>query len=161
MKKSARGYTLIELLVAISLALIISSFGLAYYSSFNRRQIVEQAAKRIVSDIRLAQNLALSQQKPLVSPGCTCTTFNGYLFDRITGSSYRIVPDCSPVCGVSVKDVELENILLSGIKSIKFAVLTQGVVITPPGLKRLKVKYQGSSYNRDIVVGTSGDLTIE
>jgi len=158
MKKSARGYTLIELLVAISLALIISSFGLAYYSSFNRRQIVEQAAKRIVSDIRLAQNLALAQQKP---PDCVCTIFNGYLFNRITGSSYRIVPDCSPVCGVSVKDVELENILLSGIKSIKFAVLTQGVVITPPGLKRLKVKYQDSSYNRDIVVGTSGDLTIE
>jgi len=159
----ARGFTLIELLVTISLTAIVGSFGLAYYSSFNRRQIVEQAAKKIVSDIRLAQNLALSQQKP--DPGdCTCTTLKSYSFvvddDEI---SYKIIPDCSSVCvpEVIVKKVELENVTLSGgLDWIKFTVLSQGVGITPAGGQLIILSKDGS-YRRKIVVGDSGSLTIE
>ncbi len=149
----ARGFTLIELLVAVSLTIIISSFGLAYYSSFNRRQIVEQAAKKIVSDIRLAQNLALSQQKP---EGCTCTNLKSYTFN-ISSGGYTITPDCSPVCSASVKNVNLGGITLSGTDSVKFMVLTQGVVIA--GGSTITVRKDSDS--RKILIGDGGDLKIQ
>ena len=152
----ARGFTLIELLVAISLTIIISSFGLAYYSSFNRRQIVEQTAKKIVSDIRLAQSLALSQQKP--PPGCTCTNLISYTF-TISGTGYTITPDCSlpTTCHDAVKNVTLGGITLSGTDSIKFMVLTQGVVIA--GGSTMTVRKD--SYSRTILIGDGGDLKIQ
>ncbi len=149
----ARGFTLIELLVAISLTIIVSSFGLAYYSSFNRRQIVEQTAKKIVSDIRLAQNLALSQQKP---ENCPCTNLKSYTF-KISSSGYTITPDCLPACLDAVKDVNLGGITLSGTTSIKFMVLTQGVVIA--GGSTITVRKD--SYSRTILIGTGGDLKIQ
>ncbi len=151
----ARGYTLVEVLVAISLTVIISSFGLAYYSTFNRRQIMEQAAKKIVSDIRLAQNLALAQQKP---SGCVCTNLKSYTFKfKVSSSGYTITPDCSEVCGVSVKDVNLEGITLSGTDSVKFMVLTQGVVIA--GGSTITVRKDSDS--RKILIGDGGDLKIQ
>ena len=160
----ARGFTLIELLVAISLAVIIGSFGLAYYSSFNRRQVVEQATKKIVSDIRLAQNLALSQQKPN-SIDCTCTALKSYSFVvDVVGSSYWIIPDCEPACvddDNKVKEVGLENVTLSGgLEWIKFSVLSQGVGITPAG-GQLIIQSKDGLYRREIVVGDGGSLTIE
>ncbi len=151
----ARGYTLVEVLVAISLTVIISSFGLAYYSTFNRRQIMEQAAKKIVSDIRLAQNLALAQQKP---SGCACTNLKSYTFKfKVSSSGYTITPDCLPACLNAVKDVNLEGIILSGTTSVKFVVLTQGVERI--GGNTITVKKD--SYSRTILIGDGGDLKIQ
>lgn len=150
----ARGFTLIELLVAISLTVIISSFGIAYYSSFNRRQIVEQAAKKIVSDIRLAQNLALSQQKP--PPSCVCTKLRSYTF-QVSSGGYTIFPNCSSGDCLAVKAVSLGGITLSGTTSVKFMVLTQGVVIA--GVKTITVSKD--SYSRTILIGSGGDLKIQ
>lgn len=53
-----RGFTLIELLVVASIAAVIGGFALSAFTNFNRRQILEQSAAQIISDLRLAQTRA-------------------------------------------------------------------------------------------------------
>jgi len=57
MKKS--GFTLIELIVSVSIITIITGIFLANYSSANRRTDLTMTAQKLVSDIRLAQNYSL------------------------------------------------------------------------------------------------------
>lgn len=57
MKKS--GFTLIELIVSVSIIIMVTGIFLANYSSANRRTDLTMAAQKLVADIRLAQNYAL------------------------------------------------------------------------------------------------------
>lgn len=60
MSKLNKGFSLIELLIAISLITVLAGFAIPSFSEFNRRQILKQAASQIVSDIRTMQNNANS-----------------------------------------------------------------------------------------------------
>jgi prepilin-type N-terminal cleavage/methylation domain-containing protein len=63
MKKSCLGFTIIELLVTISIIAILFGLGAAKYNEFNRRQIIAQAANELKSNLILAQDKALSGEK--------------------------------------------------------------------------------------------------
>ena len=151
LKTISFGFTLIELLVTISLALIISGSGIAYYSSFNRRQIVDQTAKTLVSDLRMAQNMALSQQKPVSS-----TKFTGY-YVQLSTNAYQIFPICNPACA-SIKTVNLTGANLTGTTKISFSVLTQEIEAIP--ISTITVKSKDGLYSKQVVVGTGGDIKI-
>lgn len=158
------GYTLIEIMVAISISLIITWVGLAYYSAFNRRQKVEQTAQTVVADMNLAKNLALSQQKPATS----CDTLKAYIFDPDLSNppSYSIYAECInsgnplPAYSVPVKEVTLEDITLSGLTRVRFEVLTQ--YVKTDGGNSLTVGKDGTTYSRQITIGEGGgDIKIE
>lgn len=55
-----QAFTLIELLVVISIVALLTSFSAAAFSTFNRRQRLDQAEKTLDSVIRDAQTRALS-----------------------------------------------------------------------------------------------------
>lgn len=57
MKKS--GFTLIELIVSVSIIAMVTGIFLANYSSANRRTDLTMTAQKMVTDIRLSQNYAL------------------------------------------------------------------------------------------------------
>ena len=57
MKKN--GFTLIELIVSVSIIALVTGIFLANYSSANRRTDLTMTAQKMVADIRLAQNYAL------------------------------------------------------------------------------------------------------
>lgn len=57
MKKN--GFTLIELIVSVSIISMVTGVFLANYSSANRRSDLTMTAQKMVADIRLAQNYAL------------------------------------------------------------------------------------------------------
>ena len=157
---SVDGFTLIEILVTISLGLIVTVSGMAYYSNFNRRQMVEQSAKKIVSDLRLAQNLALTQEKP-DQESCACDFLNGYSVNfNFPEKSYQIAVDCNPACEESVifKEAVLENVTLSGLQSVKFLVLTQGVQTS--GGDTLTISSDNFSYSKEVVIGGAGNIKI-
>jgi len=155
-----QGYTLIEILVAISLTLIMAWGGITYYNSFSRRQKVQQAVEKIVSDIRLAKSLALSQQKPA---DCD-TTLKAYVFEITSDASYQIVPECEAGLLDPTKEVFLEGVSLSGtLSTIRFEVLTQAVSLL--GLEtegNLSVSSLGGSYSRTVNINAGGgDIKIE
>lgn len=149
------GFTLVEILVTISLILIISWFGVAYYSSFNQRQNVEQAAKKIVSDLRLAQNMATSQEIP-----SGCLNFEGYFFNvDLNAATYKIESICNPVSTRSIhKEVVLNGVTLSGFTMVKFKSL--GKLPEFVNEKKFMTVTGSNNYSRTITVGDSGEISI-
>lgn len=53
------GFTLIELIVSVSIIAMVTGIFLANYSSANRRTDLTMTAQKVVTDVRLAQNYAL------------------------------------------------------------------------------------------------------
>ncbi|KKR39915.1 MAG: Pilin assembly protein [Candidatus Woesebacteria bacterium GW2011_GWB1_40_101] len=60
-----RGYTLIELLVAITILGIIFGAGYISFRDFSRRQALTAAVRTVSGDVRLTQEMALSGKKPV------------------------------------------------------------------------------------------------
>ena len=62
-KKDFTGYTLIELIVSISILTMITGLFLADYKSSNQKAVLNAAADQLASDLRLAQSYALGAKK--------------------------------------------------------------------------------------------------
>jgi len=143
------GFTLIELLVAISIIGILFGVGITSYNQFNRRQILEQTARNIKEDLRMAQSKALSGEKPT---GCS-GILHGYRVNFYS-SNYTIFAICQ-------NPIQIKNFTLpSGITfssypaSILFKVLGQGVIITGA----TDITLSAFSQTRTITVTSSGEI---
>ncbi len=123
MKKSCPGYTLIELLVTITIITLLFSIGMAQYNRFNRRQILVKAKDELVSNLRLAQSKSLAAEKPVA---CT-DILTGHKIKFINNQNYKIVA----VCGDEV-DLKTDIVLptevtkQAGPDEVFFRVLSQG-----------------------------------
>lgn len=117
-----RGYTLIELLVGISIIGIVFSIGLAGYREFSRRQELVGVLKKIVADLRSAQQLAIGGQKPA---GQICNVLDGYSFSRTSQTEYNLIANCSNANHI-IKVVGLPNNVSLTEGSVMFKALGQG-----------------------------------
>lgn len=84
------GYTLIEILVVLSIVSTIFVIGYLSFREFARRQALAGAARGVHADLRLAQEQALAGQKP---EGCTILV--GYAFTVLDASTYEVTGVCS------------------------------------------------------------------
>lgn len=163
-KRSTKAaFTLIEILVVVSVMAILSSVGFASYINFNRSQIVNQAAQKIIEDLRLAQSLAANNQKPEEE----CETLNGYSFIiNKNNKSYRIVANCSPKYeGEAVKTGLIpSNLIISYAgysgeeNTISFRVLDRAV-----SANSLEITVSGfnGNYNRTVLIGSGGTIKLK
>ena len=153
MKKVAVGYTLIEILVALTIIGLIFSFGYVSFRDFSRRQAVIGVAKTIQGDLRLTQGNAMTGQKPT---GCN-TTLDTFSFRIVSPSSYTIEANCGGTA-VSVKDVSLPTGITVSTPSpnpLKFKILGQGTNI-PQGGSAVLTLTQTATNNTTTVTVTSG-----
>ena len=104
-----KGYTLVELLVVILIMGIFLQLGFTSLRDFSRRQAAFSAARQVEGDIRFAQSLALSGNKP---EGSVCDNinalFNGVRFQILTATSYEISTECSTGRAV-IKTVTIDS----------------------------------------------------
>jgi len=63
-----KGFSLMELIVAITAVVIISGGSLIYLNNFNSRQKLEKAKNEVISSMKLAQSYAKTRQLPIGSP---------------------------------------------------------------------------------------------
>jgi len=128
MKKSCPGFTLLELLVTITIITLVFSIGLTQYNRFNRRQILVKAKDQLISDLRLTQSRALSGEKPI---GCNTTPLSGHKLDFTSDSSYQIVAVCSSDIVVK-SEISLPQGVTkqAGPDEVFFKVLSQGTNIS-------------------------------
>ena len=113
-------YTLIELLVGISIISIVFSVGFASYRDFSRRQALSGVTKALISDLRLIQQKALAGEKI-----GSCTTLDGYKIN-ISSASYSLYADCASDILLKTVDLTANEVALTTspvTSSITFKVL--------------------------------------
>ncbi len=94
-KMLKKGYTLIEILVVISIIALLMQGGLASYRAFARRQLIVNVRRQVEGDLRLAQQQSLANVHP---SGFTCSspnTFSGVSFSVPDRTSYVVSAVCS------------------------------------------------------------------
>ena len=64
-----KGFTLIEILVAVGIAMVIVGGVIVNYNAYNDTQKVKQVAQTLKNNLRFAQAQALAGRKP--TSGCT------------------------------------------------------------------------------------------
>lgn len=155
--KNLKGYTLIELLVVITISTIIFGVGIAGYREFSRRQALTGVLKQVKADLRLAQQLALTGQKP---EGQICNSLDGYTFTRTSGSVYTLTANCiNPSANYVIKTINMPtNITISGspVNTVKFKILGQGTSLSASLTFTIANTTAGTSGT--VIVGTGGDV---
>lgn len=89
-----RGYTLVEILIGLTILTLLFVGGYTAYRDFTRRQIIINTAEELKANISQARVKALTAERPDVLGG-ECGTFLGYVA-VFSPSSYVIKPDCDP-----------------------------------------------------------------
>lgn len=147
-----KGYTLVELLVGISIVVVVFAVGFVSYREFSRRQSLTGVTKQLVGDLRLAQQLALTGQKPTTG---SCTTLVGYVISRTSSTSYHLIADCSNADYViKTIDMPIDTTISAG--NVTFKVLGQGTDRTSP--LTFTITNTSTGISQDITVGIGGDI---
>jgi len=114
---TSKGFTLVELMVTITIIVLLAGVGAAGYINFNKTQALKSAANDLKNNLRLVQSKALAQEKP-----AGCVNFEGY---RLNTSSYFMVALCDGVeLGSSRKFFSLPSNVSLSPAQVDFSVLT-------------------------------------
>jgi prepilin-type N-terminal cleavage/methylation domain-containing protein len=160
------GYTLIEILVAITIIGILFSVGYANFRSFSQRQVVLNAAKSLQSDLRLAQQMALSGQKP-DDKGCKTNPLDGIQFGMTTGAPYLY--RLRAVCGSDMNNYPIikefdfpSDITPSPVtfapNPVIFKVLGNGTNIPAGGSVVITLTQTGTNNKAAITITAGGEI---
>jgi len=160
-KNSPKGYTLIEILVGLSILSLLFAIGYASYREFSRRQILIGTARTIRGDLRLAQELSLSGKKP-----GGCSVLDGYNFLVVPPTGYEI----RALCGVTTylekggslvgQGVTLSNLSpdLTPSNTITFKTLGEGTNIPAGTSTTLTITQTTTGTTTDVVVTSGGEI---
>lgn len=85
-----RGYTIIELLVAMTILLLLSAGMIARFQTFDNKQVTRQAAATLKTNLRKAQSATVTGKKPTAG----CSQFLGFAV-TFTANDYSIQASCS------------------------------------------------------------------
>lgn len=104
-KLPARGFTLIELMVAIAISMLLVAGGLAAYRGTGDREKVKQAGLGFQTNLKAFQQKALSGEKPT---GCL-GSLDGFRVEADAGlTSYTVKAECAVVDG-PITSFELDD----------------------------------------------------
>ncbi len=157
------GYTLIEILIAITIMTLLFLTGLASYREFSRRQELVSAVRQVQADIRQAQENAIASKKPA---GCSdLNALNGYHFVVIPPNSYEIRWICGGSPGVEKTVTLPTGITISVLSpnlnppnSILFKTLGQGTNIPADGTTSFTLTQANYGKTATITVTAGGEI---
>lgn len=157
-----KGYTLIEILVGLSIIGLLFAVGYVNFRDFSRRQAIAGAGKLLQGDLRVAQQLALSGQKPTDANCAGTNGLTGYYFE-LSSTEYKIYAGCSG--GVST-EITKEIFLPTGISvsplpspnPILFKVLGHGTNIPEGGTAEIILIQSQTNNTFTVTVGAGGDI---
>ena len=145
------GYTLIELIVVISIVGLLVGGSIAGFNQLNQRQTLLTSAKELIVSMRRAQQQASSGVKPMSG----CTTLDGYQITGATGSnSYTI----SAVCSNQTILVKTNNFAAGVTPTSNFSILFRSQIGSVSGTTgEFRLRY-GASLQYAVQVSNSGNI---
>lgn len=153
---SNEAFTFVELLVSVTIVGILFAIGYVNFREFSRRQSVESVARKIRSDIRIAQSRALSGDKP-----AGCDTLIGYNFRVTSIAAYAL----EGVCGngnTTTKTIDLTgsgiNIGTPSPNPILFKAVAQGTNIPAGQTASIVVTLTQANYSITVSVTGGGEI---
>ena len=113
---SSSGFTLIELLMVVAIIVILVTGGVVSFSSYSRKQAVRQAAETLKSNIRVAQNKALSEIGNPAALDSARLNYSVIVFNKNT-SNYKIyrTVDAASCPNINTTNADLDTILGSNL----------------------------------------------
>ena len=117
------GYSLIEILVAVTIIGILTGSSLVGYNRFQGRQGLKSAGDQLVSDLRLTQQKALSGEKATGWCQGANESLTGWRLIFTSSAVYDIRGVCSSAVTTTFKSITLPNSTTksSGDSSVDFA----------------------------------------
>lgn len=155
-----RGYTLIEIMVVLTIGVILGTVGMVKYRDASKRQAVDAAAEKLVSALRKAQSNAAAGKKGNcggVLAGWEVTIYqNSYTTWILCGTTPIL--DSSETFSSTLITTNAE----SGINPnpILFNVLNTGTNITS-GSTSILIWDTKSNYQRTINVTSTGSIQLQ
>lgn len=127
-------YTLIEILVGLTIIGLLFAFGYVSFREYSRRQAFASVVRGLKADLRLAQEKALSGEKPDDVRCNAPNVLTGYNFRVTSTFTYSLEAVCTGGAPIVVKSVD---VLSAGVgiaapshNPILFKVLGQGTDIS-------------------------------
>ncbi|OGC68697.1 hypothetical protein A2415_01955 [candidate division WWE3 bacterium RIFOXYC1_FULL_39_7] len=162
-KKHLKGFTLIELLVVVTIIVVITGALIPSFAGYIRNQNVKQAQEQLKSDLRTAQNKALTGTLSDTFVGTNPVAFWGIRFGPGTGTGSNryeyFVSDVDTACpnpipvaqaqGYSELSSAMEVKNPSGYKCIFFNIKDGGISTVGFSNLELIVGYSGSTTTGD------------
>ncbi len=151
------GFTIVELMLVMSISILMMGWGIIRYVDFNRTQVIKNTGLTIKNNLRDAEIGAISGNRPL--SGCVGNLL-GYQV-TFAVSSYQIDASCASGASGNIVTYTLpQNFIFNSIpSSFTFSVLAQGtsgvnrvIFVRTSGSLGSKTKWYG------ICVKTSGDI---
>lgn len=156
LSKKRYGYTLIEILVGLTIISLVFITGYISYREFSRRQLLGAASRQVIADLRLAQAQAFAGKKPGTIACADPNYLEGVSFFILNATSYRIAALCKPSSFyVTIKDVTFQSgVTINNPGLITFKVLGQGTNLS--GYTVITLTANGASQN--IMIGPGGTI---
>ncbi|MEK7518261.1 MAG: prepilin-type N-terminal cleavage/methylation domain-containing protein [Patescibacteria group bacterium] len=160
--KSQKGFTLVELIVVISVMGVLSFLGVAGLYEYSKVQTLQNAAKDVVSVLNLAKSRALSQVRPSVSICAASGVLNGYLVILASSGGgpiniYRLRINCGGIIRTILTRTLPKNIVFTQNQSFFFPILTGGATAGTIVIQG----YGGSIPNKTIIIDARGVIKIQ
>lgn len=152
--KNLRGFTLIELMVAVGISLLLAGSVLVGFNTFSTNQRVKQAALNFKNNLRLAQTKAQSGEKPATG----CTSLVGYNVN-FTNSNYSIVPLCTEgeITPKTLRfDLPQGVAFAAFVPSLTYKTLSAGVQL--PGHEQFTFQITNLSKTYSLRLNTNGEI---
>ena len=160
--QSNQGFSLIELLVAISIFLLLTGIGAVNYRTFNQRQELQQSVHNVQEALRFAQKKARVGEKPV---GCEAPIIlEGYSVQAAaTGDNFEIYAECRDPGGTDV-DIQVGDTqrLVGGVNfamGSNLNVLYKGLTGGTNSAAALTITLDNNGLGYSFIVNQGGEIS--
>lgn len=158
-----QGFTLIELIIVVTVVLIISVVTLLNYNSYTDRQRVKQAGLTLRSDLRLTQTKATSGQKPFICDATTTLESYKVTFSDCEGKGacYEMQPICMKAGVLVNTNTEVTRVYLPSGVSFQSGYPSPIYFLSVTGTTSAdqKIILTGAGVNYTVDVSVSGSVS--
>lgn len=154
-----KGYTLIEVLVSLTIVGLIFSFGFANFRDFSRRQHLTSVGRSLQADLRLIQEKAFSGVKPDDLKCIGSNTLESYSFDLTSDAGYDLVAVCSGGNVIVKSQILPSDVSLTAtIEPISFKVLGHGTNLAQGSQAEIILTQEETANTLSVIVTSGGEV---